>query len=130
MRHNRLDSCQKYKKTQFEGNNTPRSSLRMKCFYIHSSLSKYKMFSPRFICFASDSMPHFSRGSFLYIVIFLFNPSLPPVDCISDLLDACSIRALLEPLCVAVRLNITVQASFPHKCGQLVRCRTFFSYIS
>ena len=125
MGHKRLDSSQKDKKTQFEGNNTPRSSLRMKCSYIHSSFFKYKMFSLFFFFFLSDYIPHFSRESFLYIVLFLFNPSLPSVDCISDLLDACPIRALLEPLCVVVKLNITVQTSFSHKCGQLVRCRTF-----
>ena len=126
MGHKRLDSSQKDKKTQFEGNNTPRSSLRMKCSYIHSSFFKYKMFSLFFFFFfVSDYIPHFSQESFLYIVLFLFNPSLPSVDCISDLLDACPIRALLEPLCVVVKLNITVQTSFSHKCGQLVRCRTF-----
>ena len=54
-----------------------------------------------------------------------FDPNLPLVDYVDDLLDACPIRALLETLCVAVRLNITNQASFPHKCGQLVKCRTF-----
>ena len=75
--------------------------------------------------FFSDYIPHFSWGSFLYIVLFLFNPNLPLFDCISDLLDTCPIRALLETLCVVVRLNITIQASFPHKFGQLVRCRTF-----
>ena len=95
------------------------------------------MFSLSFVCFSSDSIPHFSQGSFHYIVLFLFNPSLPHVDCLSDLLDACPIKALLEPLCVAVRLNITVQTLFPHKCSQLIRCKTFnvviaafFSYIS
>ena len=125
MGHNRLDSRQKDKKTQFEGNNTPRSSPRMKCSYIHSSLSKYKMFSLCFVCFSSEYIPHFSRGPFLYIVLFLFNLNLSPVDCISNLLDACLIRVFLEPFCVVVRLNITIQASFPHKCNQLVRCRAF-----
>ena len=125
MDHNRLDSRQEDKKTQFEENNTPWSNLRTKCSYIHSSLSKYKMFPFSFVCFSSDSIPHFSYTSFLYIVLFLFNLSFPPVDCISDLLDACPIKALLNPLCVTVRLNITVQTSFPHKCSQFVRCRTF-----
>ena len=69
--------------------------------------------------------PYSYVDSFLYIVLFLFNPNLPSVDCISDLLDACPIRVLLEPLYVIVRLNITVQTSFPHKCGQLVRWKTF-----
>lgn len=54
-----------------------------------------------------------------------FDLSLPHVDYVDDLLDACPIRALLEILCVAVRLNTTVQVSFPYKCDQLVRCRTF-----
>ena len=125
MDHNKLDSRREDKKTQFKGNNTPRSNSRTKCSYIHLSLSKYKMFPLSFVCFSSDSIPHFSQRSFLYKVLFLFNLSLPPVDCISDLLDACPIKALLKPLCVTVRLNITIQASFPHKCGQLVRCRTF-----
>ena len=47
----------------------------------------------------------------------LLDPSSPLVDYVGDLLDACPIRTLLETLCVAVRLNVTVQASFPHKCG-------------
>ena len=82
------------------------------------SLSHFSFFLPFFIS-------QFSQGSFLYIVLLPFNPSLPSVDCVSDLLDACPIRALLEPLYIAVRLNATIQASFPHKCGQMVRCRTF-----
>ena len=39
-----LDSCQEDRKTQFERNNTPWSSPRMKCSYIHSISSKYKVF--------------------------------------------------------------------------------------
>ena len=125
MGHNRLYSHQKDKKTRFEGNNIPWSSPRMKCSYIHSSFSKYKTFSPCFVCFSNCYIPHFSLGFLLYIVLFLFNPSLPPVNCISDLLNTCHIKALLKPLCVAVKFSITIYASFPHKCGQLVRCRTF-----
>ena len=125
MEHNRLDSCQKDKKTHFEGTNTPRSSPRMKCSYIHLGLSKYKMFPLHFVCFSSEYIPHFSWESFLYTVIFLFNPNFPPIDYISDFMDVCPIKFFLEPLCVAVRLNVIVQISFPHKCGQLVRCRAF-----
>lgn len=62
--------------------------------------------------------------------------SLPLIDQVGDLLDAFPIRIFLKPLCVTVRLNTTIQASLPHKCGQLVRCRVFnvvivafFSYI-
>ena len=126
MGHKRLDSPQKDKKTQIEGNNTHRSSSRMKCSYILSSFFKYKLSSLFCLFFFSQWFPPISHeGSFLYIVIFLFNPSLSSVDCISDLLDAYPIRALLEPLCVIARLNITAQASFPHKCDQLVSCKTF-----
>ena len=55
----------------------------------------------------------------------LFNPSLPLVDFVGDPLDACPIKTLLETLYVAVRLNMTVQVLFPHKCSQLIRCKTF-----
>ena len=58
-------------------------------------------------------------------MLFRSDLSLPLVDYVSDPLDACPIRTLLETLYVAIRLNITVHASFPHKYGQLVRCRTF-----
>ena len=47
----------------------------------------------------------------------LFDPSLPLVDYVGDPLNACSIKTLLETLYVAVRLNIIVQAPFPHKCS-------------
>ena len=123
-----MDSRQKYKKTQFKGKNVPRLSPRIKCFYIHSNFSKYKMFSLSFSClifFLSDYIPQFSQRSFLYIVLLPFNPSLLSIDCVSDLLDVCPIKALLEPLYIPVRLNITVHTLFPHKYGQLVRCRTF-----
>ena len=43
----------------------------------------------------------------------LFDLSLPFVDYVGDFLDAWSIRTLLETLYVVVRLNITIQASFP-----------------
>ena len=61
----------------------------------------------------------------LYSLPFYLHPSLPLVNHVDDLLDACPIRTLLEALDVAVRLNIPVLASFPHKCGQEIRCRTF-----
>ena len=53
----------------------------------------------------------------LYSLPLYLHPSLPLVDHVDDLLDACPIRTLLEALDVAVRLNIHVLASFPHKCG-------------
>ena len=61
----------------------------------------------------------------LYSLPFYLHPSLPLVNHVDDLLDACSIRTLLEALDVAVRLNIPVLAPFPHKCGQGIRCRIF-----
>ena len=74
-------------------------------------------------------------SSFHFFLVFMkslplyslpsFDPSLPLVDYVDYPLDACPIRALLETLCVAVRLNTTIQVSFSHKCGQLVKCRTF-----
>ena len=96
--------------------------------FIQASLSTRYSLSPTFSCFSfflRDYMPQFSQGSFLYIVLLPFNPNISSVDCVNDLLNACPIRALLEPLYIAVRLNVTVQTSFPHKCGQMVRCRTF-----
>ena len=97
----------------------------MKCSYILSSFFKYKLSSLfcLFVCLVIP--PNFSQESFLYLLLFLFNLSLPSVDYISNILDACPIKALLELLCVAVGLNITIQASFPHKCSQLVKCKTF-----
>ena len=55
----------------------------------------------------------------------ILNPSLPLVDQVGDPLDACPIRNLLEALWIAVNWDITVQVSFSHKCGQLVRFRAF-----
>ena len=55
----------------------------------------------------------------------LFNPNLPLVDYVSDLLDACPIKNLLETLWVVVSWNILAYGSFPHKYDQLVKCRTF-----
>ena len=56
------------------------------------------------------------RAFSLYSPILL-NSNLPPVDYVDDFLDACPIRAFLKNLGVAVRLNITVQELFSHKCG-------------
>ena len=55
----------------------------------------------------------------------IHHPSLPLVDLISDLLNACLVKNLLEVLWTAVNWDITVHVSFLHKCGQLVRCRAF-----
>ena len=117
-----MDSHQKDKKTQFEGNITPRSSLRMKCSYIHSSLSKYKIF----YSFSPFRLPFslFKGVISLYSPI-LFNPNLPLVDHVGNLLDTYPIRNLIEALWVAVDWDILAHGSFPHKYGQLVRCRTF-----
>ena len=130
MGHQELDSLRKDKKTQFKKGIMLLGQVRGSTILIftQASLSTRYSLSPSFSCFSfflRDYMPQFSQGSFLYIVLLPFNPSLPSVDCVSDLLDACPIRALLEPLCVVVRHNITIQASFPHKCSQFIRCRTF-----
>ena len=101
MGHNRFDSCQKDKKTQFDGNNTPWSSLRIKCSYIHLSLSKYKMFysfSPFLLRFRT---PFFTRSISFYSPI-LFNLNIPLVDHVGDLLDACPIKNVLQSLWVVV----------------------------
>ena len=97
MGHNRFDSCQKYKKTQFEGNNTPRSNLRMKCSYIHSSLSKYKVFYS-FSPFLFRLHTPFFTGAISLCSFILFNPNFSLVDHVGDLLDACLIRNPLETL--------------------------------
>ena len=72
----------------------------------------------RVLCFFSlpFSFPILTGAFSLYSPILL-NSNLLPVDYVDDFLDVCPIRAFLENLCVAVRLNITVHASFPHKCG-------------
>ena len=95
MGHNRLDLRQKDKKTQFEENNTPWSSPRMKCFFIHSSLSKYKIFYS-FSPFKLHPL-FFTRAISFYSPV-LFNPILSLVDHVGNLLDACPIRNLLEVL--------------------------------
>ena len=53
----------------------------------------------------------------LYDLPLYLHPSLSLVDHVDDLLDAYPIKTLLEVLGVAVRLNIPILASFPHKCG-------------
>ena len=82
-------------------------------------------FSFLFFFFSLRLHAPFFTGAFPLYSLVLFNPSLPLVDNVSDLLDACPIRTLLEALGVVVRLNILVLALFPHKCGQGIRCRTF-----
>ena len=62
--------------------------------------------------------------SFLYSLPF-FHLSLPRVDQIAYLLDICPINTFLKFLWVAVRLEVTIQVSLPHKCSQLVRCKAF-----
>ena len=84
-----------------------------------STQSSFPFFSPR-----SDT-PSVKESPPLYILSPCFHPSLPLVDQISDLLDVYPIRTFLKPLCVAIRLNITVHASLPYKCGKLVKCRAF-----
>ena len=67
----------------------------------------------------------FFTGAFPFYSPSIFNPSLPLVNHVGDLLDVCLIRNLLEALWIAVNWDIIVQVSFPHKYGQLVRCRAF-----
>ena len=55
----------------------------------------------------------------------IIHPNLPLVDLIDDFLDACPIQNLLEALWRAVNWDIIIHVSFPHKCGQLVRCKAF-----
>ena len=78
MGHKRLDSRQKDKKIQFEGNNTLRSSLKMKCSYILSSFFKYKLSSLFCLFFFLVIPPYFLRGFFsLYSPIpFQSQPSI------------------------------------------------------
>ena len=72
---------------------------------------KYKKFSLSLY----HSMPPFLTEAFSLYSSILLNPSLPLVDYVGDLLNACPIRTFLGTLCVAIRLNITVQTLFPHK---------------
>ena len=94
MGHNRLDSCQKDKKIQFEGNNTHRSSPRMKCSYVYSSFFKVQ----GVLSFPLRLHAPFFMGVISLYSPILFNPNLSLVDHVSNLLDACLIRNLLEVL--------------------------------
>ena len=80
----------------FEEKNTPRSNLR--------KISSYILPPFHFFLVFTESFPLYSLPS--------FDLSLPLVDYVDDLLDACPIKALLETLCVVVRLNTTVQHHF------------------
>ena len=121
---NWLDSYQEDKKTQCNRNNTPWSGLRMKCSYIYSSLSKYKMFFFLFFFLLRLHAPFFIRVFSLYSPSIL-HPHLPLVDLLDDLLDVYPIQNPLEALWIVVNWDITVQVSFSHKCGQLIRCKAF-----
>ena len=76
------------------------------------TFSKYTEF---FLFFSARfNAPSFMEAFPFYSLPFSLNPSLPLVDYIDDLLDACPIRTLLKALDVAERLKIPVLASFPH----------------
>ena len=101
----------------------------LKFFSIQSVLSPFFLFS-------HITCPFF-MGAFSLCSPSILHPHLPLVDLLDDLLDACPIQNLLKALWIAVNWDITIQVSFPYKCGQLVRCRalnvvviTFFSDIS
>ena len=117
------DSYHKDNKTQYKRNNTPWSDPRMKCSYIHSSFSKYKIFLLFF--FLLSLLAPFFMGVFSLYSSSILHPSLPLVDLIGDLLDVCPIRNFLEDLWIAVNLDIIVQVSSPYKCGQVVWYRAF-----
>ena len=108
----------------------------MKCSCIDSSLSKYKIFFSFSLSFLQLCASFFT-GVFPLYSPSIFNPNLPLVDHVGDLLDDYPIRNLLEALWIAVNWDIIVHVSFPHKSGQSIRCRafnvvvaTFFPYIS
>ena len=94
MGHNKLDSCQKDKKIQFEGNNTHRSSPRMKCSYVYSSFFKVQ----GVLSFPLRFHALFFTGVISLYSPILFNPNISLVDHVGDLLDACPIRYLLKTL--------------------------------
>ena len=93
--------------------------------YIYSSFFLSTRCSLFFSPFSQRLHALFFRGAFLVYGLVIFNPSPPLVGHVDDLLDACPIRNLLEVLWVAVSWNILAHGSFPHKCGQLVRCWAF-----
>ena len=66
----------------------------------------------------------FFKGAFPLYSSSIFHHSLPLIDHIGDLLDAYPIKNLLEALWIAINLGLTVQVSSPHKCDQVVWCRT------
>ena len=72
----------------------------------------------------------FFMGAFPLYGPIIFNPNPPLANHVGDFLDACPIRNLLENLWVAVNWDIFAHRSFPHKCGQLVRCRTFNAMVA
>ena len=49
-----------------------------------------------------------------YTPISFFHLSLPRLDQIANLLNTCSISSFLKSLWIAIRLEVTVQVSFPH----------------
>ena len=67
----------------------------------------------------------FFIGVFSLYSPFILHPHLPLVDLLDDLLDVYPIQNPLEALWIVVNWDITVQVSFSHKCGQLVRCKAF-----
>ena len=78
-----------------------------------------------FFLFYRFDAPSFMKALPLYSLPVSLHPRFPLVDYVDDLLDACPDITLLEVLDVAVRLNIPILASFPHKSDQGIRCRTF-----
>ena len=77
-------------KTQIDRNNAPRSSPRMRCSYINSSLSEYNVFF--FFSSFLDYMSHFFIMAISLYSPLPLHPSLPPVDFVKNLLDACPIK--------------------------------------
>ena len=59
--------------------------------------------------------PFFMRAFPLYRPV-IFNPNPSLVDHVSDLLDTCLIRNILETLWIDVNWDIFVQGLFLHKC--------------
>ena len=69
------------------------------------------------------SSPLFLQVSFLYIFSSIAS-QLSICTYQGNHLDVCLIRTLLEVVQKAVSCEITVQVSFPHKCGQFNWCST------
>ena len=90
-----------YWEIYFKEKNAPRSNPKKINSYIYSYYFPIqRVLSMYFFC--RLNAPFFMEAFSLYSLFLSFHLSLP-----------------------LVRLNITFQASFPHKCGQLVRCRVF-----